>query len=308
MHNFERHRLSEIFGDCSEAEFLELRDSIEDQGVLEAIVVYEDKILDGWQRYRAARALGMEVPRTEFTGDTRAAGEFVLAKHARRNVTREARALAVAQVHLHCAAGPGRPRNSATVAEFSSVERMAAVAGVSTRTLHRALTVTRKAIPEVRAAIQRGELEIAPAARIALLQPSEQADALVGAKKQPGSPRHRKTRGRRTAAPTDRGAHQQEVEKLRAHISELNEKHSILIEENDRLSERLAVAAMEASKEEKVQAAALIAELRKQVKNQEHEITSLKVSRDSYMTESSELRKQCATYRTQLAKLSRTGA
>jgi hypothetical protein len=69
--------------------------------------MFEGKILDGWQRYTAAKELAMKVSLTEFTGAMGAAGHFVLAKHARRNVTRAARALAVAQIHACCAASPG---------------------------------------------------------------------------------------------------------------------------------------------------------------------------------------------------------
>lgn len=304
MENLERHPLSQIFVDCSKEEFIELKDSIEDLGVLEPIVMFEGKILDGWQRYTAARELAMKVPRTEFMGDMRAAGHFVLAKHARRNVTREARALAVAQVNAFCAASPGRPKNSATMAGFQTVTRMATQAGVSQRTMHRALTVTRNAIPEVRVAVQRGELEMAPAARIAVLPASEQPAALVEAKK----PR-RPSRGGKTREPkltlrdapqalpreqTDHLALQQKFNELHACIDELNEKNNILIEENDRLVDRLAVIAAEGpTDEERLAYGVLLADLRAENKTLRAELNAVKATRDHYMTEASEAIKQC---------------
>lgn len=70
-----------------------------------------------------------------------------------------------------------------------------------------------------------------------------------------------------------------------------------LAQENEALRDRLAVESMDASEEEKTQAAETIRELRALVKTQEAEIAALKVSRDTYMRESSELKKQCNYWR-----------
>lgn len=77
----------------------------------------------------------------------------------------------------------------------------------------------------------------------------------------------------------------------------------ILSEENDRLNDRLAVAAMSATDEERALAADTIESLRAQVNTLTQELDAVKASRDSYMVECAELKKQCASQRKQIDKL-----
>lgn len=81
-------------------------------------------------------------------------------------------------------------------------------------------------------------------------------------------------------------------------------QHTItdLAAENERLSDRLAVEAMDASEEEKTAAAQTIAELRERVRCLEIEVGALKASRDTYMRESNERMKQINYWRKQAEK------
>jgi hypothetical protein len=81
-----------------------------------------------------------------------------------------------------------------------------------------------------------------------------------------------------------------------------------LTDENQRLTDRLAVAAMDATEEERTLADELIAELREQVKMLELELESVKRSRDIFQSECNELKKQCLSQQRQLKKLSSTTA
>lgn len=87
-------------------------------------------------------------------------------------------------------------------------------------------------------------------------------------------------------------------------LDHAREAVTILSEENERLSDRLAVEAMDASEEEKTLATETIASLREQVKTLTAELKAVKASRDSYMREVGELKKQCAAQRRQLDKVS----
>lgn len=78
---------------------------------------------------------------------------------------------------------------------------------------------------------------------------------------------------------------------------------SVLSEENDRLNDRLAVVAMDASDEEKQAASETIAELRAKIKTLEAELSAVKASRDGAMREVAELKRQCAMQRKQLDKV-----
>jgi ParB-like chromosome segregation protein Spo0J len=86
--------------------------------------------------------------------------------------------------------------------------------------------------------------------------------------------------------------------------SDTREAVAISAEENERVSDRLAVAAMDASDEEKSQAKDTIESLRAQVNTLTAELSAVKTSRDTYMRETNELKKLCAAQRNQLDKLS----
>jgi uncharacterized ParB-like nuclease family protein len=75
-----------------------------------------------------------------------------------------------------------------------------------------------------------------------------------------------------------------------------------LVAENQRLSDRLAVEAMEASEEEKQAAGETIAELREQIRILEIENQSLKISRDTFQRENGELKKTVASLQRKLKK------
>lgn len=84
---------------------------------------------------------------------------------------------------------------------------------------------------------------------------------------------------------------------------ELRHAVEILSEENDRLNDRLAVEAMDATEEEKTKASETIAELRGKVKVLEAELSAVKASRDAFMREAAEAKKQAVYWRKQAEKV-----
>jgi uncharacterized ParB-like nuclease family protein len=83
---------------------------------------------------------------------------------------------------------------------------------------------------------------------------------------------------------------------------EKDEAVAELVAENQRLSDRLAVEAMDASEEEKLAASETIAEMREQIRILEIENQSLKISRDTYQRENSELKKTVQSLQRKLKK------
>ena len=69
MSALEFHPLADIFPLLEGVEFDELVADIREHGLHEPIVVYEDKILDGRNRYRACLAAGIDPTFTAYTGD-----------------------------------------------------------------------------------------------------------------------------------------------------------------------------------------------------------------------------------------------
>ena len=76
------------------------------------------------------------------------------------------------------------------------------------------------------------------------------------------------------------------------HMEMVNE----LMADNERLNDRLAVAAMDATEEEKTMAADTIESLREEVRILKIELAAVKQSRDQYQSENGQLKKQCAMY------------
>lgn len=67
-----------------------------------------------------------------------------------------------------------------------------------------------------------------------------------------------------------------------------------MLEENEKLKERLALGLMEGTEEEKQAAAELITELRERIRILEIELIAVKKSRDQYQAENNQLKKQVA--------------
>ena len=133
-HTYERHPLSECWPAPQSDETDELRNSLNRHGYLAAfpIVIHEDQILDGWQRYGLCVDLNLEPVTVVYAGDDPAG--FVIGVHVgRRNLTAKQRVRAV----LNCREWrkPGAAPKGATVPPTDA--ELAAEAQVSTTTLGR---------------------------------------------------------------------------------------------------------------------------------------------------------------------------
>jgi uncharacterized ParB-like nuclease family protein len=91
-------------------------------------------------------------------------------------------------------------------------------------------------------------------------------------------------------------------------LAEAQEAVQILSEENERLNDRLAVEAMDATEEEKGAAKETIESLRAQVKTLTAELSAVKASRDAYMRDCSEMQRQIKAQRRELDKLKKVEA
>jgi SMC interacting uncharacterized protein involved in chromosome segregation len=85
-------------------------------------------------------------------------------------------------------------------------------------------------------------------------------------------------------------------------ITELHDTINELAAENEQLRDKLAVESMDASESAKTEAAEIISDLRAQVKTLEAELEAVKGSRDTYMREATEAKKQAIYWRKKAEK------
>lgn len=263
-------------------DFKALKDSIETIGVQNPITLFDGMVIDGWHRYRAANDLGMDCPVAEL-GDVDPR-DFVLAQNkARRHVTQAQLAMATTEVYAWKPVGANQHGGSAVPAEApKTTKELAALAGVGVRSIEQAKAVHSKAVPEVIAAAKQGVIGTEKAAAIAKLPKEEQAAAI-----------HKPT-------PKPAPAKAEPESEAPPEYTELDQAHDQISD----LQDALAVATMgDVSDEDKAQAATLIAELRARIKTLEATLKAVTISRDTYMNENAELRKQITRQRKEIDKV-----
>ena len=275
----QQHPLSAAFPAMQPDEYQALCDSIIEIGVRNPITLFEGMVLDGWHRYKAATECGMACPFVEL-GDVDPK-DFVIAQNkARRHITLAQLVACVSSVYQW---KPQGGNQTALSAVCSTSKEVAEKTGASVRTVEQYRQVERKASPEVIEAVKRGEVGLPKAAAIAKLPMAEQAAALHKPAPKPAKP-----------ASVVEPAHEappdySELDAAREQISDL---------QND-----LVVARMgNASEEEKQQAAALIAELRHEVKTLTATLKAACLSRDSLMEENTQMKRQMAMHKKEIDK------
>jgi len=77
----------------------------------------------------------------------------------------------------------------------------------------------------------------------------------------------------------------------------------VLLEENEQLKTQIAIGFADGTELDKAMAESRIAELQLELKNAHIEIRALAASRDSYLRENNELKKQCASYQRKIKRL-----
>lgn len=151
----ELHPLAEVFPRMTDEEFDSLCDDIEAQGLLDPIITFEGKIIDGRHRYEACLQVDVEPRFVEYEGDDALA--FVIAKNMnRRHLTTSQRAMVAAGLATMTV---GRPEEIPQKCGISAKEA-ANQLNVSTRTVETARKVLREADPEVIQAVRSGNMTV----------------------------------------------------------------------------------------------------------------------------------------------------
>jgi N6-adenosine-specific RNA methylase IME4/ParB-like chromosome segregation protein Spo0J len=165
------HPLADIFPLVEGAEFDELVADIREHGLHEPIVVFEDKILDGRNRYRACEAAGVEPTFTAYTGDDPIA--YVVSLNLRRRHLDESQRAMVAAKLATLKLGDNQH------SEGLPIGRSSELLNVGERTVARAREVQEHGTPELVSAVERGAVSVSAAADVATLPVQEQREIVA---------------------------------------------------------------------------------------------------------------------------------
>jgi N6-adenosine-specific RNA methylase IME4 len=175
----EFHPLANLFPLLEGAEFDALVDDVRAHGVREPIWLYEGKILDGRNRWRAAQGADAYCPLREYLGDGPVA--FVISLNLkRRHLDESQRAMVAAKL----ANMPAHRPDDKSANLQTSQEAAAKLLNVSTRTVASAKQVHDKAVPELKAAVEAGNVSVSAAADVANLPIAEQQEIVARGEKE----------------------------------------------------------------------------------------------------------------------------
>jgi N6-adenosine-specific RNA methylase IME4 len=179
------HDYAELFPWIEGAAFEELKADIAQNGVLEPIVFLDNAILDGRNRYMAARDLGIEYPRVDYQGDDPLG--FVISLNLKRRHLSESQRASVAAKLANMPRGGSVYRTAnlqtdqASMIEpepapaMVSAKQAAELLNVSERSVATARKVHEQGAPELVAAVETGKVSVSAAADIATKPKEEQA-------------------------------------------------------------------------------------------------------------------------------------
>ncbi len=162
------HEYANLFPMMDNDAFDALVDDIKINGVREPIVFIGNEILDGRNRYTAARQLGIEYPVTEYTGAD-PLGFVVSLNLKRRHLTESQRAMVASRLAKMKVGNPNF--NQANLPDSSSHivtnAQAAAILNVSERSIKTAKNVHEHGTPELVKAVETGKVSVSGAAVIA---------------------------------------------------------------------------------------------------------------------------------------------
>lgn len=171
MMEYQFHDFANLFPLIEGEEFLALVDDIRAHGVREPIWLYEGKILDGRNRYRAAIDAGAEFDTREYEGNKPLEHVVSLNLH-RRHLNESQRAMVAVKLETMRHGDNQHTKGDANLHVLR--EDAAKLLNVSPRTVATAASVQRHATPELQRAVEQGKVAVSAAAQAAKFMPPEQ--------------------------------------------------------------------------------------------------------------------------------------
>lgn len=178
------HPLANLFPLIDGAEFDALVADVKANGVRRPIVLFEGMVLDGRNRYLAAREAGVGYPVVDFTGHD--AVSFVVSENLRRrHLTETQRSMVAAKLANLPRGGDRRTADQTANLQFEpandpapqvSRAQAAEMLNVSERSVNHARAVVDHGTPALVAAVEAGQVSVSAAAEVAKLPEAQQAE------------------------------------------------------------------------------------------------------------------------------------
>lgn len=206
---YEFHEVANIFPMMSESEFSGLVNDIKENGQIEPIWLYRNKIIDGRNRYKACQEIGIE-PKTEVFDGHCDLVSFVVSKNLhRRQLTPSQLAMVGARIkHIfedgakerqlaHLKVGKESPltskeangkqslKNDMPYENGKTSQKAASIVNSSHASVERATKVLKDGIQDLVQAVDTGDIVVTKAFTIAKLPKEEQSTALQEALEKP---------------------------------------------------------------------------------------------------------------------------
>jgi hypothetical protein len=157
----EFHPLANVFPLIEGPDFDALVADIKANGVREPIWLYQDLILDGRNRHRAALAAGVECPTQTYDGDDPLA--FVISANLhRRHLNESQRGMVAARL---ATLKQGARTDLSPIGEMSQ-QQAATLFKIGKRSVERANEVLNSGTPALIAAVERGDIAVSQAAKL----------------------------------------------------------------------------------------------------------------------------------------------
>jgi ParB-like chromosome segregation protein Spo0J len=183
------HPIADIFPLMEGPEFDALVKDIKDNGMREPITMFEDKILDGRNRYRAVVKAGHEYKLKEenfrpYTGSDPVG--FVISANLHRRHLNESQRASIAGQLVTTKLGDNQHKGGFTIKDAATTFR------VSQASVKKAKEVAEKAAPEVKEMVRQGTLRLGAVKEVLDLPKEQQAATLEKKKEEKKAERQKK--------------------------------------------------------------------------------------------------------------------
>lgn len=164
---YEIHPAAELFPMMDAKAFEELKADIRENGVKTYITLFDDKIIDGRNRYKACLELGIDpAANVEELEECDDPISFVLSLNLHRRHLNETQRATVAAKIAKLKLGDNQHAKEGVAIDTPSADKAAQLLNVSRESVQRAKHAIDKGSPEVVAAMERGEIAASAAAKL----------------------------------------------------------------------------------------------------------------------------------------------